>query len=312
MSVAYGGAPGGSGYQVPGRVNFGWINEAFELFKANAGTWIVATLAFFFVPVLIGFIIGLVFGVANAASGSAGRPGGFGPSAFSNGLPVGLNALIQIASLAYRAFISGGLYRMAVKQVRGELISISDIFSGGQYFLPMLAFMILYAIAATVGFLLLIVPGLLVISLTLPAYALISDGVSLGDAVSRSVDGMKRDMWNGVAFMFVMGLLILVSVIPCFLGLLVTYPMLWLVSALAYRDMVGMPGPASPYGAGYGAAAPGVWPPAPGAWPPPPQQASGQTPSWGSTGTPPGAEPRQSLSGDPLDNPGQTPPGQGT
>ncbi len=312
MSVAYGGAPGGSGYQVPGRVNFGWINEAFELFKANAGVWIVATLALIFVPGLIGFVIGLVFGAANVAAGSISRPGGLGSSPLNNGLPLGLNAVIQVSTIIYQSFMYGGIYRMAVKQVRGEPISMNDIFSGGAYFLPMLLFTVLYFLALFTGFLLLIVPGLLVVSLMIPTYAQIADGVGLGDAISRSINGMKRDVWNGIAFLFVMGLIVLVSFIPCGLGTFVTYPMMWIVSALAYRDMVGMPGPASPYGAGYGAAAPGVWPPAPGAWPPPPQQAPGQTPSWGSTGTPPGAEPRQSLSGDPLDNPGQTPPGQGT
>ncbi len=346
MSVAYGGAPGGAGspgaggYQVPGRVNFGWISEAFEIFKVNAGIWIVATLALIFVPGIFGFIIGLVFGAAGAAAG-AGSTGGFGSSPFSSGLPIATQLVVQAFTLAYQAFLYGGLYGMAVKQVRGEPISFNDIFSGGRYFLPMLGFQILYALAVAFGFLLLIVPGLLVASLMIPTYAQIADGVSFSDAISRSIDGMKRDMWNGIAFLFVMGLVILVSLIPCGLGVFVTYPMLWIVSALAYRDMVGMPGPSTPYGMG-AAAAPGVWPPAPGVWPPAPG-AGAPPPQWGSTpgqpqgypGTPPqpysapppsAEQPRRSLSGDPLDNPdqnssgqnhpgqnnpGQTPPGQG-
>ena len=254
MSVMYGGAPGGAGYQPAGRVNFGWIGESFELFKLNAGVWVLAVLAYFFVPAIIGFIIGAAFGAANAVAGSAARPGG---SLLNNGLPIGLNLLIQGISLVYRAFISGGLYHMAVKQVRGEPISAADLFGGGRYFVPMLVFSILYGLAVFTGFLLLIVPGLLVVSLMIPAYAMIGDGVGFSEAISRSIDGMKRDMWNGVAFMFVMGLILLVSAIPCGLGLFVTYPMFWLVSALAYRDMVGMPslGQAAP---GYGAPAPGV------------------------------------------------------
>lgn len=277
MSVSYGGPPGGSsppmsggGYAPTGRVNFGWLNEAFDLFKANSGTWILAVLAFFFVPGVIGFVIGMVFGVANAAAGSAGS---LHSGAFGSGLPIGLNLLIQVLSLAYRAFISGGLYHMAVKQVRGEPISATDLFNGGRYFLPMLAFSLLYSLAVIVGFVFFIVPGLLVISLMLPAYALLGDGVGFSEAISRSIDGMKRDVWNGVAFMFVLGLLLLVSAIPCGLGLFVTYPMFWLVSALAYRDMVGMTGSSQGI-PGYGApTAPGVWPPAPAAWPPAPDAA---------------------------------------
>ena len=285
MSVAYGGAPGGAGYQPTGRVNFGWINESFELFKANAGIWIVATLALVFVPGVFGFIIGTVFGAANAVAGSSG---GFGRSPFSSGLPFAVQFLVQLVTLSYQAFLYGGLYGMAVKQVRGEPISFNDLFSGGRYFLPMLGFQILFLLAFLIGFFLLIVPGLLVASLMIPTYAQIADGVSFSDAISRSIDGMKRDMWSGIAFLFVMGLVILVSLIPCGLGALVTYPMLWIVSALAYRDMVGMPGGnPSAFGMGYGTAAPGVWPPPPSAGPtnagpdagaPPPQWGSGEPP----------------------------------
>lgn len=277
MSVAYGGAPGGAGYQPTGRVNFGWIGEPFELFKANAGIWIVATLVLVLVPGVLGFIIGIVFGAANAAAGS----GGFGRSPFSSGLPIAVQLVVQLVTAAYQAFLYGGLYGMAVKQVRGEPISLGDLFSGGRYFLPMLGFQILYILAVSIGFLLLIVPGLLIASLMIPTYAQIADGVSFSDAISRSIDGMKRDMWNGIAFLFVMGLIILVSLIPCGLGLLVTYPMFWIVSALAYRDMVGMPGTNAPV-MGYGTAAPGVWPPPPNAGPdagaPPPQWGSGEPP----------------------------------
>jgi len=43
MSVPY-GLPVGGAYQPPARVNFGWISEAFELFKANVGVWLVSVL----------------------------------------------------------------------------------------------------------------------------------------------------------------------------------------------------------------------------------------------------------------------------
>ena len=60
-----------------------------------------------------------------------------------------------------------------------------------------------------------------------------------------------------------MGLLALVSALPLGLGLLVTVPMVFLLPALAYRDMVGMPGMVFP-------APPSYDPPQAGVWPPPP------------------------------------------
>ena len=339
MSVNYGGPPaggmpyggGGAAYAPPGKVNFGWINEAFDLFKLNWGVWVLAVLTLIVVPAVIGGIVGALFGASNAASGGVRNPAFGRPSAFTQGLPIGLNLVIQAFSIAFQAFMYGGLYHMAVKQVRNEPISFADIFSGGPFFLPMLGFTIIYGLASGIGFLLLIVPGLLVLSLLLPGFALIADGEGVSNAISRSVEAMKRDMWSGVGLIVVMGLVMLVGLIPCGLGTFVTYPMLWIVSALAYRDMVGMPAGAGGYAQpGFGApAAPGVWPPAPSAAPPPtsfppasaygqapPPTSFGQTPppasqappapSWGQPQPPANPEPpRRSLGGDPMD---ETPP----
>ena len=347
MSVAYGGPPGGAAYLPPGRVNFGWLGEAFDLFKANVGVWIVATLMAF-VPSLIGGIIGFIFGITSARSVPTAQPP-FGQSPFgvslTGGLPPGLSLVIDVFSAVYGAWLYGGIYRTAVKQVRGEIISIGDIFSGASLMWKILGFNIVYGLVVGIGLVLCLVPGFLLSGLLFPGYALIADGETVGNAISRSMDAMKRDMWNAAAFVFVMGLLIAVSIISCGLGLFVTLPMFFLVSALAYRDMIGMPGlnQAAP---AYGAAgtAPGVWPPAPGAWPPPPQayptaeppqsyppaeppQSYPATPPQQYSPPPPqqypafppqtypkppeGTEPRRSLSGEPLDDPGQTPPSRG-
>jgi hypothetical protein len=325
MSVAYGGGPGG-GYAPTGRVNFGWIGEAFELFKANIAVWLVASIMVLVVTSVIGGIIGGIFGAASAMHGTVGQPP-FGSSPygappfggqrnpFNSGLPIGLNIGIQVVSLIYTSFLYGGIYRTAVKQVRGEMISVSDIFSGGSLFLSMLGFTLIYTLAVSLGTVLCIVPGLLLSGLLFPGYALIADGESLSNAISRCVDGMKKDMWNAAAFVFVMGLLIFASVFAFCLGEFVTMPMFWLVGVLAYRDMIGMPGlgaPASPYGM---PPTPGY---TPGVWPPPPSQ----TPSFGqppppsalpppSFGQPPASPPRRSLGGDDLDEPGNTPPRPG-
>jgi len=322
MSVAYGGPT--SGYAPPGRVDFGWISESFELFKANAGVWIVAVLLSA-VPVILSFIIGAIFGASTALSGNAGQlptPNPADPMAafqrgLTGGLPPGLSAGIRIITAIYTAWLYGGVYQTAVKQVRGEITSTADLFSGGPIMWKMLGFNIVYGLAVGIGFIFCLVPGFLLAGLLFVGYALIADGETVGNALSRSMDAMKKDMWNAAAFVFVMGLLIAVSAIPCGLGLFVTVPMFYLTAALAYRDMIGMPGigaPASPYGAApYGApqaSAPGVWPPPPGQAPPygqPP--AFGQAPPPSSFGqTPPPAPPRRTLGGDPIDDDGSSPP----
>ena len=311
MSVNYGGPPaGGASYgggNTPyGRVSFGWIGESFELYKANIGVWIVATLMAF-VPSIAGAIVGGIFGAATAGQhpgggqppfGSSPTPFGGQQNSYTGGLPPPLYFGIQVMSALYSAWLSGGVYGTAVKQVRGEAISVNDIFSGGPLIWKMLGFNIVYTFAVALGWCFCLVPGFLLSGLLFPAYALIADGETVGNAITRSFEAMKRDMWNAGAFILVMGLIVLAGIIPCGLGLLVTLPMLYLATALAYRDMIGMPGPVNRTGAygapaGYGAAQSGVWPPPPEARPP----AFGQPPSSDPSSFSP---PRRSLSGEDL------------
>lgn len=352
MSVNYGGPPaggmpygsGGAGYAPPGKVNFGWISEAFSLFQANIGVWIVAGLLSL-VPIIFGAIVGAIAGASGAVAASAYSPDASNPGAafaqrLNGGLNPGVSLIIRVVGAIYTAWLYGGVYRAAVKQVRGEPISTADLFTGVPTMWSMLGYNIVYGFAVGIGSVLCLVPGLLALGLLFPGFALIADGESFGNALSRSIDGMKKDLWMAAAFGFVMILLIAVSAIPCGLGLFVTVPVFYLTGALAYRDMIGMPTGAGGSGQpGFGApAAPGVWPPAPTAAPlptdtppaspygqAPPPTSFGQTPppgfqtpppapSWGQPQPPanPPANPntnpeppRRSLGGDPID---ETPP----
>lgn len=277
MNPGYGNAGyGGPSAAPPGKVNFGWIGEAWGLFSANMGVWILSVLLIFLVPIIVGALVGAFVGATGGlhpytptpgASPYAGRT--FSPfetgswaTMLSGGLPLDVSLGLRLFSLLWTTFFLGGVSRMAVMQVRGQTANFADLFSGGPLFLSMLGFYLVAQILGGVGLLLCILPAFIVAGLLLPGYALIADGASLGDAFSRSIDGMKQDWLSAAGFALVLGLLVLVSAIPCGLGLLVTMPMTWLISALAYRDMVGMPNPP-------GAAVGGV-PPAPGVWPPPP------------------------------------------
>ena len=362
MSVAYGGPPpGGAGYgggPVPsGRASMEWINEAWRLFSAQAGTWIVSCLVATFLPLVLYFIFSIVLGAGIGLGMASGVSSPSAANGFASGASVGLILFVILFwaayGLLYLPFIYGGVYHMAVKQVRGELIGIADIFSGGPSTLRMLGYQMIYGLftfvltivlsipltllhvvnlaafanrsssfnagseigGILIWYVLLLACFLVVAAISLPAHALIADGEGVFSAISRSLSAMKTQALPVIGLLVIFGLLYMVSAIPCGLGLLVTVPMFWLLSALAYRDMIGMPGlgaPASPYGApptpGY---TPGVWPPPPSQAPsfgqPPPPSA----PPPPSFGQPPASPPRRSLGGEDLDEPGNTPPRPG-
>ncbi len=304
MSTVY-GSPGYSGLSgPPRRVNYGWIGESWNLFSANAGVWILAVIVGGLVPFLVSFILGFAVGASGGAITPAPGTSPFASMLSGGGSPPWITWVSIIFGVLWRAFFYGGVYRMAVKQVRGEPISAGDIFSGGPLFLKMLGFEIIYGLSVFIGSLLIILPGLLIAGLLLPAFALIADGDGLAPAISRSIDAMKADLWNAAGFVFVLFLLITLSVFACGLGTFVTIPMSFIISALAYRDMVGMPNMVAPAGPIYGAPQAGVWPPPPqpGAPPqsgtiygqnpnPPPAFGQGPTtpPAFGQTQAPPPA-----------------------
>lgn len=286
MSVAYGGGPGGVGYGPAGRVNFGWIGESLQIFGKAAGIWIVGVLLYGIVSNAVNGLIVHVFPNPSYVA----PPGPFGGVTTQFGIQYGTNSNVTVAGQGiavlfgwvFGAFQLASLSRLAVRQVRGESVGFGDLIAGGPYFGNMLVLNLVMAFLYFAGFLAVCLGAFVVGAFFLPAADLVADGRSVPEALSQSVNGMKRDWLNATLFLFVFILLIIASVIPCGLGLFVTIPMLYITAALAYRDMIGMPGGSPPSELGYGTAAPGVWPPPPSAGPdagaPPPQWGSGEPP----------------------------------
>ncbi len=246
--------------------------------------------------------------------GSNGFPAPLTPGASLNShmtqiytLEIGYGLLYALWS----AFLYGGMFRMSVRQVRGLPIEMRDIVRGGPlfgrmlgaifllgfggYFLEALCIGPLYLliwkhgplaatiVAGVVGVALLIALSLSFTGMLLPSFALIADGDKVISALKRSMEAMKGRWAASAGFVFVLGLLVYASALPCYVGLLATTPMIFLVCALAYRDMVGMPNMVPPPAPHYPAADAGTWPPppnaAPDAWPPQPQWGSGEPPT---------------------------------
>ena len=286
---------------VTGQVSFGWISEAWRFFSIQAGVWILAMLVFA-APTVI-FIAAFY-----AMMWTTMFPGGFPPAAQVPGtapfprtnpalmgshmttifaMEIGFGLLYSV----WAAYLYGGLFRMAVQQVRGLPIEVRDVFRGGPLFGRMLGAIFLlgsgaYGLealcmapfglviwqhgpaAAMIGSGILafvLVFGLLLVfsGMLLPSFALMADGDGVITALKRSLRAMKNAWPAAAGFVFVLGILVYASEIPCGLGLLATIPMFFLITALAYRDMLGMPNMAAPPAPAYAPAQAGVWPPPP-------------------------------------------------
>ena len=223
---------GQSAYTPPPRVRLDVLSQAWQLFSQQMGTWVLSILVAT-IPAAIVMTIYYVFVFALAFSGG-GR----------NGDNIGQQILIQLSSFFVSAIVAGmqyfflaGLTKMALKQIRGQQIAINDIFSPRAGLPAALVAGLLCALGITFGSYLCIVPGLLLAGLWMFVAPILADQQVDGiEAMRKSFNLLKPDMWNALGVYFVLSLVAGLGGLACGVGALFTYPLLPLSLALLYRD----------------------------------------------------------------------------
>jgi hypothetical protein len=212
-----------------------WIGEGWHMFAEQWGVWVVHMLVFFLAmlaPVVPIYLV--IFGVAVAARDN--------PQA-ANVIILPLMLVLMLAVFLLAAFLTGGAYRTALKQLRGEPISLGDLFSGADCFGRLFAGMLLVTLLSFVGTLLCFFPAFIVAGLVFFTFPLIVDrGMGPLEAVQASVDVTRGDWLMFTCFAFVVQLIAGVGAFACYVGLLASYPLLFTISAVAYRDCFNVQG----------------------------------------------------------------------
>jgi hypothetical protein len=250
-------------------VNFGWIQESFEIFKRDIGVWVLAL-------VIYGAISAALSGTIEGLFGMTGHDlftSGFTPGA---AIP-SLSPTAQFYTPAYYAFLTvsgllqlpvagfflGGLFKMANKAVRQQPLELGDVFSGSSTIVSFTVFYFIFIIVFELSLVIgILFGGFVVLGLLFPTFAILADGETVPSAMTKSFDGMKRDWLGAAAFTFVFSLLTIISLVVCCFCIpyFITTPMSFILSSLAYRDMIGFPPSVMPVAEA----------PAPDSWPPPP------------------------------------------
>jgi hypothetical protein len=217
-------------------VRWEWIGEAWELFTRQWSVWVLMILVMY----LIAFAVCLPFIGMIGLMMPTVEPGDV-PE-----FPIGIFAFYPVIFLvvfSVLAWLMGGLYRAAFKQLRGEQIAVNDLFSGGQYWGRMLGALILIGIFASIGGIFCIIPGLIVYGMTMLTFPFIVEGGKGSiDAIKESIEVTRRDWIMFTLFWLASYLLASLGVLACGVGVLATMPLLFLSQALAYRDCVGVAG----------------------------------------------------------------------
>ncbi|AOM40690.1 BPSS1780 family membrane protein [Xenorhabdus hominickii] len=218
-----------------------WIGNAWEMFKANPMKWVLITLVYVAILVvlslipLVNFISGLfgsafIAGFITAAEKQRAT-GDFEIDLLFHGFKNKLGSLIAVSALYLGIYILGAVAAVLIVGV-GAIESLSSapellINSSSSFILAGLVFLTFNIIA-------------LAFAWFAPALIIIND-LKFGEAISMSLNAVKKNQLGGFLFFLLMGILMAISMIPLFLGLIVTVPMMMVAYYTTYRSIFYAP-----------------------------------------------------------------------
>jgi hypothetical protein len=206
------------------------------------------------VPVMVLYFVAMFAAIAGSEAAAGGDPDAAGAAV---GLAlVGTMFGMMVVIFLLSPIFTGRLIRMGITAVRGGTPAIGDIFKGEMRYGSMLALMLLQSMAIGLGYMLFIVPGvILAIGTYFASFLVIDQRMGAVDAMKASwqlTNGRKGAVF-GVMMVFA-----LVSAgcgfIP-FVGHFVGYSLMLLGIAIVYLRLMGEPAPVLPavQPPGYGA-----------------------------------------------------------
>jgi hypothetical protein len=146
-----------------------------------------------------------------------------------------------IASFFVDPAIIGGMYLILLKRLRGQEAAIADVFSGFSSSIMQFALAgIVTGILVSIGFLLLVLPGIYLAVSYVFTLALIGDKqLEFWTAMEVSRRVVTQHWFTVFALMIVAALLAMLGLIALLIGFLVTAPVALAALAVAYEDLFG-------------------------------------------------------------------------
>lgn len=118
-----------------------------------------------------------------------------------------------------------GYMRMIDKAADGEKAQIGEVFKGFDYFIPALIAFLIGTTLMSIGYVLCVIPGLLLMALTPMALYLIAQGETDGvNAIKRGWAMLKPNIFGAFFCLIVLSLVSSLGMVACLIGYLVTLP----------------------------------------------------------------------------------------
>ncbi|WP_067437922.1 hypothetical protein [Nocardioides jensenii] len=222
--AGYGGPPGRAPYDAPSAIGYGW--KAFTRFP---GALIIAALIVLAVPIAIQ-VVGVV-----AGDGSSG---------FTSGTEFEFNPMalvLNLASTIVSMVLGAAMIRLALDVVDGAEPSVGTMFSRLNLVQVLIAAVVL-GIVTTIGLVLCVLPGLVVMFLTfLTNYFIVGKGEDAFTAIKSSVSLTTANVGQLLLLALLCFVCIMVGALACGVGLLIAFPVITVATAYTFRTLQGEP-----------------------------------------------------------------------
>ena len=213
------------------RIRFDTIGEAWRWLGQQRWPWAGAMV------ILIVIVVGVMFGANLVFTGNLMGPN-YGPGfpQPSAGQILGGFAS-QIIQWIVSSGLMGGAYFMAIKHIRGEAVSIGDLFSKFHLTPRIMGATFLMGLATFGGMILLIIPGFIVMGLLMLTVPLIVDkDMGAVEALRASWNALKHDWMIAPVYLLALSIASVLGVLALGIGVIFTYPLYFLGTASVYRD----------------------------------------------------------------------------
>lgn len=192
------------------------IDEGWKVTLANFGSILLLMLVFAVVILLIAFIFSFLAALI-WPSDWATYPG-----------QLIVNTLTSLAAA-----------NTTLKLADGQKLRISDLFSKLPLFFHMLLANILYFLAIVLGFICLVIPGIiLAIRLNLFDLFIVDQGCGPIEALKKSFQTLRGYSWRWFGFLLLSCLILLLGLLFFGIGLLLAFPTVAITRALLYRKLL--------------------------------------------------------------------------
>ncbi|MEY0876864.1 BPSS1780 family membrane protein [Providencia manganoxydans] len=221
-----------------------WISQAWAMVKEKLGMWVLINIIFFavilvvsmipFINFFVSFITPILIGGIIAISEKQRKTGEVEIGLLFAGFQQKFGALFAVGAINFGISLIGGIIAIMIGGT--ALLSIMLEMSQGGQVSP-------ETIMALSGsffyiFVIMSVAGLVGAAMTWFAPALIMNhDFKVGAAISASLKAVSKNILPGILFFVVLAIIMFISAIPLGLGLLITFPIMYVGYYTSYRSL---------------------------------------------------------------------------